>query len=112
MPLLSKTQIIEAKDLPHEDIEVAEWGGAVRVRALTGTARGELEGFFRQKDERNYRERLLALSIVGEDGERLFTSDEVEELARKNAEVIERIFSVAVRLSGLSKATAEEAKKN
>lgn len=32
MPLLSKTAILAANDLQTKDIEVPEWGGAVRVR--------------------------------------------------------------------------------
>ena len=32
MTLLSKTAILTANDLQTEDIEVPEWGGAVRVR--------------------------------------------------------------------------------
>ena len=30
--LLSRDAILQAQDLPHEDVEVPEWGGMVRVR--------------------------------------------------------------------------------
>ena len=39
MTLLSKTAILCANDLKTEDVDVPEWGGAVRVRSFTGRAR-------------------------------------------------------------------------
>ena len=43
MTLLSKTAILTANDLQTEDIEVPEWGGAVRVRNFTGRERDAFE---------------------------------------------------------------------
>lgn len=43
MPLLSKTDILCANDLQTEDVEVSEWGGAVRVRSFTGRERDAFE---------------------------------------------------------------------
>ena len=43
MTLLSKTAILCANDLQTEDVEVPEWGGAVRVRSFTGRERDAFE---------------------------------------------------------------------
>ena len=43
MTLLSKTAILAENDLKSEDIEVPEWGGAVRVRSFTGRERDTFE---------------------------------------------------------------------
>ena len=43
MTLLSKTAILTANDLQTEDVEVPEWGGAVRVRSFTGRERDAFE---------------------------------------------------------------------
>ena len=43
MSLLSKTAILTANDLQTEDVEVPEWGGAVRVRSFTGRERDAFE---------------------------------------------------------------------
>ena len=43
MTLLSKTAILAAQDLQTEDVEVPEWGGAVRVRSFTGRERDVFE---------------------------------------------------------------------
>ena len=40
MNLLSKTAILAAQDLQTEDVEVPEWGGAVRVRVAAITKVG------------------------------------------------------------------------
>ena len=42
MSLLSAAEILAADDLPTEDVEVSEWNGTVRVRALTGAERDKL----------------------------------------------------------------------
>lgn len=43
MTLLSKSAILCANDLQTEDVEVPEWGGAVRVRSFTGRERDAFE---------------------------------------------------------------------
>ncbi len=40
MTLISKTAILAAQDLQTEDVEVPEWGGAVRVRVVAITKVG------------------------------------------------------------------------
>ena len=39
--LLNRSAILDAEDLKHEDVEVAAWGGTVRVRMMTGAERDE-----------------------------------------------------------------------
>ncbi len=43
MNLLPRDLIDGADDLPVEDVEVPEWGGAVRLRTLTGSERDGFE---------------------------------------------------------------------
>lgn len=113
--ILGREQILSAQDLEKELVEVKEWGGAVYVRALTGTERDAFEasmvdqrGKSRTINLKNLRARLCALTICDEEGNRLFSDADVEELGKKSAAALTRVFEVAQRLSGLSQEDVEE----
>ncbi|MEV1006132.1 hypothetical protein [Streptomyces sp. NPDC049881] len=121
MALLNKDAILQAEDRAHEDIAVPEWGGEVRIQALSGTERDAYEASFVRLDARgkqigrdlkNTRARLLALCIVGSDGKRQFTDADVRALGAKNGAVLDRLFDAAKRLSGLHERSVEAAEGN
>jgi hypothetical protein len=106
---LSKAAILGASDLPTQDVHVPELGGDVRVRGLTGTERDAFEATIAQRKGKdvkmnlqNVRARLVSLSTVDENGERLFSDADVVALGGKSAAALERVFTVAMRLSGLT----------
>jgi hypothetical protein len=119
MTLLSKTAILAAQDLQTEDVEVPEWGGAVRVRCFTGRERDAFEasmvrgeGRDRKVDLTNMRARLVGLTVIDETGQRLFTDDEVDLLGAKSGAALDRVFAIAQKLNGLSGADVNELSKN
>lgn len=119
MKLLSRDMILGAVDLPSEDVDVREWGGIVRVRALTGAERDAFEAsIVEQKGKKttfnaaNMRAKLVAMSVVDENGQRLFDDDDAQLLGKKSAAALNRVFEVAQRLSGLTQEDVEELEKN
>lgn len=125
MALLTKAQILAADDLLREVVEVPEWGGEVMVRGLDGAARDQYEAEFLligeiQAGERptyeldllNARARLVALSVVDENDQRIFSDEDVVALGKKSSQALDRVYEVAQRLSGLSKKDVEELRKN
>lgn len=116
--LLSRDAILGAQDLKTEDVPVPEWGGTVRVRCLTAAERDAYEASFvtlgkggvqRNADAlQTVRARMVALTVVGEDGRRLFTEQDVQALAAKSAAAIDRLFQAAQRLNKVSDADIEE----
>lgn len=52
------------------------------------------------------------MSIVGEDGERLFTEADIIELGKKSAVALDAVYTAAVRLNVLSAAGMEAIAKN
>ena len=119
MSLLSKTAILAAQDLQTEDVEVPEWGGAVRVRSFTGRERDAFEssmvrgdGRDRKVDLTNMRARLVGLTVIDETGQRLFTDEEADLLGAKSGAALDRVFAIAQKLNGLSGADVEELTKN
>lgn len=120
MRITDPTIILQADDLPWEDVECPEWGGSVCIQALTarerdryetstvqlGARQGKLTG---KVNLRNARARLVAAAARSEPGgKRLFTPDQVEALGEKNAAAVDRLFAVAQRLSGLSAGDIQE----
>lgn len=119
MALLTKAQILEASDIETIKVSVPEWGGEVLVKGLTGLERDAFEKSvveIRGKNIRftadNIRARLVAFSIVDEAGKRVFSDAEISELGKKSAVALERIFSIASKLSGLSDEDVSELSKN
>ncbi|WP_306186976.1 hypothetical protein [Streptomyces sp. MK5] len=118
MAYLSAEQILDADDLPWEDVDVPEWGGTVRVRGMSGTDRDKFEAAMLSKDMQSvskdtalerYRARLAAACLVDENGRRMFRSDaEIKRLGEKSAQALQRVVDVASRLSGLTQEDQDE----
>lgn len=106
-----KDQILAADDLPFEDVKVPEWGVELRVRGLTGTDRDAYEA--RAVAVRNagqdielrladFRSRLVVKCLHDPaTDQRLFDDKEVSALGAKSGVVIQRLFKIAQRLSGM-----------
>lgn len=117
--MLTKDAILAADDLRKEIVLVPEWGGDVFVRSMTGTERDDFEqsvynsnGKSKDTNLSNIRARLCALTMIGEDGERLFELADAIKLGKKSAKALDRVFSVAQNLNGLSGSDVEELAKN
>lgn len=113
--LLSRDEILQAPDLPTERVYIPEWNGEVLVRGLTAAERDAFEqsivetrGKNTRMNLRNIRAKLVALCVVDEQGNRLFSDEDAELLGKKSAAALNRIFEVAQRLSGLTPADVEE----
>ena len=119
MAHLSRDAILAAKSLRTEEVKVPEWGGTVLVRELSGRERDEWEAsltVMRGKqmvpDVANIRAKLAARTIVGDDGEPVFTQQDVAALGELSAAALDRVFDVASRLSGLNPEDVEAMTKN
>lgn len=118
MSLLSKSAILGASDLKHEDVEVPAWGGTVRIRTMTGEERDE----FRTSIASNngdagvpvgkFSAALLVATCVDEQGTRLFTTEDMAALQAKSAASLDAPAAVAMRLNGLGSGAVEAAEKN
>ena len=117
---LSKDQILEADDLQSEEVQVAEWGGSVKVRTMTGADRDAFEQSMvivgadgnRRPDMTNMRAKLVALTVVDDAGNLLFVPADIPMLARKSAAALERVFDAAQRINGLGVKAEDAAEKN
>ncbi|MFF2094867.1 hypothetical protein [Streptomyces sp. NPDC058202] len=122
---LSRDSILAANDIPTETVPVSEWGGDVIVRGLTGAEldayQGSIRQFRRSLDgkgmepvliQEGMHAKLLVKCLVDDNGERLFSDGDVDELGAKSSLVLDRLYDVAQRLSGLSEEEQEEMEGN
>ncbi len=118
---LTKHDLLKAWTPKIEQVDVPELGdGAhVFVRQFSAADRGKLETMGVQfKEGKQYdkvpRVRFLtvALSLCDEQGSRLFTDAEIDEIGKMPASVVDRIFERAAELNALSKKAVEDAEKN
>lgn len=120
MTLLNKEQILSAPDLKTKDVDVPEWGGTVRVTQITAADRCVLQML--SLDEKGRPKApteinkmmtigLCALAIVDENGNRIFSEQDIEALGKKSPAAMDRVFEVADDLNGISAEIAESLKK-
>jgi hypothetical protein len=114
--VLSKDQILQADDLKRETVETPEWGGDVLLRELRGRERDAFEEGSLDKHRNvsmtNMRARLVALSAIDEQGERLFNNKEAAQLGDKSATALNRLFEVCCRLSGITESDVDKLEGN
>lgn len=113
MALLTAEQILQAKDLFFEDVDVPEWGGTVRVQGLTAADRDAWEtsmfgadGETRNLD--NARAKLVARCAADEEGNLLFTEADMAALGKKSAKALDRVFAVCKSINGIGKEDLDE----
>jgi len=116
MSLLSKSAILGAADLKHEDVRVKSWGGTVRIRSMTGQERDEFRTAISTEEGGvpvgKFAAALLVATIVDESGNRLFTAEDMDALQKKSAASLDAPAAVAMRLNGLGGQAIEEAKND
>jgi hypothetical protein len=115
MTLLTKSAILGASDLPHEDVSIPEWGGTIRVRVMTGLERDEFRSEIATDGGAsigNFSAALLAATCIDENGERLFSMGDIAAIRAKRATLLDVAAGVAARINGLGGQAAEDASKN
>lgn len=117
--MLNRDDILGADDLARELVSCPEWGGDLYIRCLTGAERDRFEAEMladAEEDQRtrffNLRARLVVLAVCDEHNMPLFMLNDVEALGCKSAKVLDRLFSVAQRLSGMTREDVEALTKN
>jgi len=106
---MKRDEIMGADDRSFEVVDVPEWNGSVRVYEMTGADRDQFESIGIAKnwanpgkgDFRTMRATLCALCMCDDQGEQIFTLEDVDELSKKSANVLNRIFEKARDLNGL-----------
>ncbi len=115
MSVLTKDQILGAKDTKTESVDVPEWGGEVLVKVMTGLERDAFEKSITETrggsvtvNVMNYRAKLAARTICDETGLRLFEDKDIEALGKKSSLALVRVVEVAQRINCLGAKDVED----
>lgn len=115
MGILSREALLKATAPPQQIVAVPELGGDVIVRGMTGTERDAFEaglivgkGKHRDVNMTNMRAKLVAFCCIDEAGAPLFSPTDVEALGRTRADVLNRLYTPAAKLSGITEEDAED----
>jgi hypothetical protein len=119
---LTRDQIFAARPWPSEEVHVPEWGGSVRVRALSASEMDDFNASITRtkKDQsvevnrRNYRAKLVAKCVVNGDGTTPMFKEEsdIVALGLQPASALDRILEAINRLNGMTVEDQEDAVKN
>ena len=111
--MLTKKDILDANDLKLITESVPEWGGDVCIRGLNAGERDHFEASIGSDvNLDNVRARLVVLCICDEKGKRIFNNQDADNLGKKSAVVVDRLFDIARKLSGMSDDDIKEMEKN
>lgn len=113
--MLTREQILSAEDRVRELVEVPEWGGAVYVAVMSGTARDAWEAALikdGKPDLEHMRAKLAAATVTDEAGDCLFSAADVAALSARSSVALDRIVAVARRLNKLGIEGLEAARGN
>ena len=109
-------KIFAATDIESELVEVEQWGVTLLVKSMTAKDRAmmisgsvEANGEFRL--EEILPDLVIACSYDPDTDERVFLPSDRDALMEKSAAPIEKIATVAMRLSGLDENAVDEAGK-
>lgn len=121
MSLLSKDQILAADRKKTVDVQVKEWGGAVRLQELSASDRDmwesesfvlNPEGTSAKFNPKHARARLVVRCLVDDKGKRMFTDDEVAAIGSLSAASVQRLFNAARKLNAISEDDMKELEGN
>lgn len=122
MTLLNKESIFAAPDLKTERLTVDEWGGEIIVSEMGGQTAFDFYEYVMPAEngddsskislDARFKAALVAFCVVDEQGQPLFTAQDIPRLARKKAAVLNKVFQVADRLNLITDAARAEVEKN
>lgn len=114
--MLSKEQFLSKKPKPKK-FELND-GEFVYVRSWTGLERAEFLDKNQNKGENSDAKHgvyinalIVAMTVVDEEGNKLFTESDVDEIQKVDNVVVEAVVAEALRLNGLAADSMEDAEK-
>lgn len=115
MGWLSRADLLGATKPPQEVVSIGALGGDVLVRGMTGRERDAFEmscfegrGKKRDFNMKDVRAKLVAYCCIDEAGNRLFSDSDVEAISNVRADVVDKLFATAQKLSGMREEDLDE----
>jgi hypothetical protein len=118
MSVLTRDAILAAKDWDYDEFDVPKWGGRIRIKALSA---GERLRLLREADgdelhgEAAFRffATIIALSVVGDDGQRLFDEKaDCDLLLNRDWNTLQFVAERIMQFNSMDAGSAPELEKN
>jgi len=117
---LTKEEILKADDLPKKAVNVPAWGGEVFVRTMTAIEKDQFEESNRNHEDDGsttfnavgYRARLIQKTVCDENGNLLFTEDDLPALQKKSGKAIDLVIKVSQELNAITDEDLKALEKN
>jgi hypothetical protein len=115
MPCLTKEKILKANDIKMIKVPVPEWtendpDAYIMVKSLTASEQDEFDKTILVEadveeekattDLTNYRAKRAAFCMCDDNGNRLFTSEDIPNLAQKSSKALQRVLVADRELNG------------
>jgi len=111
-----KDKIIEAARLATSKLTAVKvWGEDAHIRVMSGTERDQWESQILDNGKvvkEQFRAKLLVKVLADETGKRLFSDDEIGTLSSMDSVELDRLYSIASKVNGLSKDDVDQLTKN
>jgi len=116
---LNREQILAANDSKTMTVSVPEWDGEVIVKTMSASEKDEWEYLTfidkttdPKEKSKKVRATLCALCIVDKNGNSLFSTQDIDQLGKKSAKALSKVYDVCCKLNFLTEDDIEELKKN
>lgn len=108
---LSKQEILAKNDVSFIEMDVPQWGGLIRFRSLTGD---EAIDFGQRLDGLDTKQEaiidLFTISVVDENGDRVFDASDIRQLRRKSWAVFLKAQAKLLEFNGYTDSAKKTAK--
>ena len=107
---LTRAAILSLNDHKLLAVDVPEWGGRIWMKSINGRQREHHTQMHREKQFETIRAYLICCTACDSEGTRLFKDSDVDTINDKNAEVIFRLYTAALTVSGFFADDTEQKK--
>ncbi len=116
--MTSIKDVILKSSIKQEKVELKDLGITVTLQEMDAARMEQYERLIYKIDDdgnlnidtKNLKSKMVAFSVVDDNGNLIFTAEDVEKLARSRGGVVKKLSDVAGKLNGLY--NEEKAKKN
>ena len=103
-----REKILKSNDKKMETVFIPEWDCKVVVKSMNAKDRVNLT----KNPDLNILARMAIVSLYDEEGTRIFSDDDIDVINEKDAAVLDRIGSLAMKINGLGTQAEDEILKN
>lgn len=113
---MTAEEIGQLRDFRVQSVDVPEWGGTCYVRSLSlrdaqvfqDVSAGAARGTFTTEDIC----KIVALTLCDEQGNRLFSQEQLDVLLERNFQAVKRLFDASMQVVGLTASGVAQEKKD